>query len=299
MQGQVQAVDPAGGRVVGRAASELGPPGLSFSPRRPGFWVAWIAATGFMSLMNSLSTTRDLERHRVGFHRWEPFAWEISSLIATLALLPALVWLVERRPWSDRPRWVTAAVYGVAAIGFSVLHVVGMVVLRKVIYAMAAGQYHFGAVPAEFLYELRKDVVSFFLIVTILTLLREVERRLTAPLLVTAPETPAAERIAIRDGARDVELECGAITAVRAAGNYVEVFRIGEKPVMLRATLAEVEARLAASGLARVHRSWLIALARVEAIAASGSGDFRARLSGGIEAPVSRRYKDAIQHLRS
>ena len=86
---------------------------------------------------------------------------------------------------------------------------------------------------------------------------------------------------------------------MRAAGNYVEVFRIGEKPLMLRATLAEVEARLAASGLARVHRSWLIALAQVQAITASGSGDFRARLRGGIEAPVSRRYKDAIQHLRS
>ncbi len=53
-----------------------------------------------------------------------------------------------------------------------------MVALRKAIYAIASGAYHFGSLPTEFLYELRKDVVSFLLIVTILNLLREVERRL-------------------------------------------------------------------------------------------------------------------------
>jgi DNA-binding LytR/AlgR family response regulator len=68
---------------------------------------------------------------------------------------------------------------------------------------------------------------------------------------------------------------------------------------MLRATLGEVEARLATSGFARVHRSWLIALAQVQSITASGTGDFRAHLCGGSQAPVSRRYKDAIEHLRS
>jgi hypothetical protein len=297
--GQDETARPTAGPVAGRAASDLGPPGLSFSPRRPGFWVAWIAVGAFTSLMNSLSTTRDLERHQVVFQRWEPFAWETTSLIATLALLPALVWFVERRPWSDRPRWLTAALYAVAGIGFSAVHVAAMVALRKVIYAIALGAYHFGSLSTEFPYELRKDVVSFLLIVTILNLLREVERRLAAPLLVAAPAAPVAERITIRDGTRDVELDSEVIVAVRAAGNYVEVFRIGEKPLMLRATLAEVEARLAASGLARVHRSWLIALAHVQAITASGSGDFRARLRDGIAAPVSRRYKDAIRHLQA
>jgi hypothetical protein len=289
--------------VVGRTADELGPRGLSFSPRRPAFWTGWIAVAGFTALMNSLSTARDLERYQVAFRRWEPLTWELTSSIATLALLPALVWLVERRPWSTRGRWRTAALYGLAAIGFGALHVAGMVGLRKVIYAIALGPYRFGSLRTELLYELRKDVVSFFLIVLVLNLLREIERRLAAPLLVTAPEgrapERAAERVLTRDGGRDVELDRAAIVAVRAAGNYVEVFRIGEKPLMLRATLAEVEARLASSGFARVHRSWLVAFAQVQAITPSGSGDLRACLRDGSEAPVSRRYKDAVQHLRS
>jgi DNA-binding LytR/AlgR family response regulator len=253
----------------------------------------------FIALMNSLSTARDLQRHGVAFRTWEPFAWQTTSLLAALAALPALVWLVHRRPWSDRPRLATLAIYAASALGFSIVHVAGMVALRKVVYALALGPYQFGSLPAEFLYELRKDVVSFFLIVTVLNLLRDVERRLAAPLLGPAPPAPVDGRITIRDGAREVALECGAIAAVRAAGNYVEVFQIGAKPLMLRATLGEVEAGLAPLGFARVHRSWLIALAQVQSIAASGTGDFRAQLCGGMRAPVSRRYKDAIRHLRS
>ena len=299
MNGPDEAGGAGGGPAAGRAAGDPGPAGLSFSPRRLGFWIAWIAVGAFTASINALSKAQDLERCPLEFHPWEPFTWEITSAIATLALLPALVWLVERRPWSERPRRVTVALYGVAAVAFSALHVAGMVALRMAVYALAWGPYHFGSLSTQFLYELRKDLVTFGIIVTILNLLREIERRLAAPLLVAAPSAPAAERIGIRDGAREVELDCRTVVAVRAAGNYVEVFRIGQRPLMFRATLAEVEARLTAAGLARVHRSWLIALAQVEEVTASRSGDFRARLRDGSEAPVSRRYKDAIQHLRS
>jgi DNA-binding LytR/AlgR family response regulator len=298
LHAEESATGPIERAAEGRAAIDPGPKGLSFSPRRPGFWLAWTAVGSFIALMNSLSTARDLQRHQVAFRAWEPFAWEMTSLLATLAVLPALVWLVHRRPWSDRPRTATVAIYAASALGFSIVHVAGMVALRKVVYAITLGPYEFGSLPAELLYELRKDVVSFLLIVTVLNLLRAVERRLAAPLLVSAPPAPADGRITIRDGAQEVALECGAIAAVRAAGNYVEVFQIDAKPLMLRATLGEVEARLATLGFARVHRSWLIALAQVQSIAASGTGDFRAHLCGSIQVPVSRRYKDAIRHLR-
>jgi hypothetical protein len=280
-----------------RVAGDVAPGGLSFSPSRPAFWIAAAAVGGFTALMNSLSRVSDLDRWQVTFRRWEPFTWEVTSVLATLALLPALAAFVERRPWSRRPRRVTAALYGGAAVAWSALHVGGMVALRLLVYAAAGVQYRFGSVPSEFLYELRKDLVSFGILVTILNLLREVERRLVAPVLAAGP--PPEGRIAIRDGAREVDLDCRTIVAVRAAGNYVEVFRAGEKPLMLRATLGEAEARLAASGFARVHRSWLVGVGHVEAVTASGSGDFRARLTDGSEAPVSRRYKDALPQLRT
>jgi hypothetical protein len=298
LHGEGPVTSPIERPAAGRAAVDPGPAGLSFSPRRAGFWMAWITVGGFIALMNSLSAVRDLQRHGVAFQWWEPYAWEATSLLATLAVLPALVWLVHRRPWSDRPRAATVVIYAAAALGFSVVHVAGMVALRKVVYAIALGPYVFGSLLTEFPYELRKDVVSFLLIVTVLNLLRDVERRLAAPVLIPAPPAPGEERITIRDGAREVALDLGAIVAVRAAGNYVEVFRVSARALMLRATLGEVEARLAGLGFARVHRSWLIALSQVESISASGTGDFRAHLSGGLQAPVSRRYKDAVQHLR-
>ena len=104
----------------GRAAEEPGPAGLSFSPRRAGFWAAWVGFASFTSVMNALSTARDLERRGAAFRGWEPFAWELTSALATLALVPALAWFVERRPWSRPPLGVTAGLYAAAAVSFSV-----------------------------------------------------------------------------------------------------------------------------------------------------------------------------------
>jgi hypothetical protein len=286
----------------GRAAEDPGPTGLSFSPWRLPFWLTWTGFMAFTAVMNALSTSQDLARRGASFRSWEPFVWEATSAVATLVLLPGLAWLVERRPWLPRPGAATAGLYAAAAVAFSALHVAGMVALRKGVYAVALGPYRFGPLPGEFLYELRKDLVSFLIVATILNLLHEVERRLVAPVLASPPAADAATapagRITIRDGAREVEIDAATIHAVRAAGNYVELFRAGERPQMLRATLAEVEARLATAGFARVHRSWLVALDQVASATPSRSGDLRARLRDGSEVPVSRRYKDALPALR-
>ncbi len=118
-----------------------------------------------------------------------PFVWETSA-IATFALLPALVWCVDRRPWSR---------------GLSV-----------------------------------------------------------------AP---------IGHGSAELDLDAARILAVRAAGNYVEIFGVGERPLLVRAALAEVEERVAPLGIRRVHRSWLVALDRVERVSTTSAGDFRLELT--------------------
>ena len=67
---------------------------------------------------------------------------------------------------------------------------------------------------------------------------------------------------------------------------------------MFRATLADAETRLGDAGFVRVHRSWLIALHHLRALTPTGAGDYRAELSPGLSAPVSRRYKEALGRLR-
>jgi len=292
-----EAVDPDGA---------MPPRGLSLSPRRAAFWGAWAALLAFSSITNALSTRADFARHGIAVHRFEPFVWEATSAIATFALLPALVWWVDRRPWSRGSRVALIGWNALAALLFSTLHVFGMVAMRQAAYALAGSRYDFGPWRREFVYELRKDVVTFVLLSAVINLLREIERRIAAPVIAPAaaaaasvPPRAAVPVLRIRDGSAELELEAARILAVRAAGNYVEIFGVQERPLLVRATLLEVEERVAPLGICRVHRSWLVALDRVERVSTTSAGDFRLELPGGLEAPGSRRHRQVIEPLRS
>jgi len=103
----------------------------------------------------------------------------------------------------------------------------------------------------------------------------------------------------IRDGGAMIRAPVGEILAARAAGNYVEfVLADGRRPLM-RASMAGVEAALAAHGFLRTHRSWLVNATRVRALVPAGSGDFRLDLDGGVSAPLSRRYPAALARVRA
>jgi LytTr DNA-binding domain-containing protein len=279
------------------------PRGLSLSPRRAAFWGAWAAMLAFAAVTNALSTRADFARHGIAVRPFEPFVWEATSAIATFALLPALVWWVDRRPWSRGASAATIGWNALAALLFSALHVLGMVAMRHAAYALAGSRYDFGPWRREFVYELRKDIVTFVVLSAAINFLREIERRIAAPVIApaAAADVPAqaVAVLRIRDGSAELALEATRILAVRAAGNYVEIFGVQDRPLLVRATLAEVEERVAPLGICRVHRSWLVALDRVERVSTTSAGDFRLELAGGLEAPGSRRHRQVIEPLRS
>jgi DNA-binding LytR/AlgR family response regulator len=66
----------------------------------------------------------------------------------------------------------------------------------------------------------------------------------------------------------------------------------------MRTTLSRVEAALSAHGFVRTHRSWLVNAARLRSVAAEGSGDFQLELEDGVQAPLSRRFPEALARLR-
>lgn len=294
------------GREVVDADGATPSRGLSLSPRRAAFWLTWAVVLAFAATTNALSTRSDFARHGIAVRPFEPFVWEATSAIATFVLLPALVWWVDRWPWSRGPSFALIGWNALAALLFSSLHVLGMVAMRQVAYTLAGSSYDFGPWRREFVYELRKDVVTFVLLAAVLNLLREIERRIAAPVIappaavaVGSPAPAAVSVLRIRDGSTELELEAQRILAVRAAGNYVEIFGVQERPLLVRATLAEVEERVAPLGIRRVHRSWLVALDRVARVSTTSAGDFRLELPDGLRAPGSRRHRQVIEPLRT
>lgn len=227
---------------------------------------------------------------------WKPWVWEATSAIVVV-LLAWLPWLstagappdMMRDGW--RARAAFAGVHLAVAAIWSALHVLGMMSLRLAIYGWAdAGPYEPGPAGEVYLYEFRKDLISYAAFVGLFWILRRLRR----------PEQPTLRPVSfdIRDGARIIRAPVGEILAVSSAGNYVE-FRLadGRRPLM-RATLAAIEVELEAYGFVRAHRSWLVNAARVTGLVPDGSGDWTIEL-GEVRVPLSRRFPEALARLKN
>lgn len=229
-----------------------------------------------------------------GVGRWEPVVWEVSSLIG-LACAIWVPWLAAAAAPADevlsagwRTRLHFLGAHGVALAAYSAIHVLVLVGLRQAAYAVLAGQAY--AFPDGFLAEFRKDILAYMIFVALFWAVAHVRRN--------RKDEVRPVSFDIRDGARIIRAPLSEIQAVCSAGNYVEfLLSDGRRPLM-RATLAAVEARLAPVGFVRTHRSWLVNPACMTELTPAGSGDWTVVL-GSAEAPLSRRYPQALEALRA
>lgn len=254
-------------------------------------------------LVNAFSTAHDLARLGRTVPFWEPLLWEASSAILIVALLPLTHWLYRRGgSFHDRPVPL-AAMHLAGALAFSLLHVAGMVLLRKAAYAvLSTGDYVFGPHITGFLYELRKDVLVYALIMSVFWMAGRVhagQRSMPAPAPPPpAPDAPAAP-VWLRDGTVSVKVEPADIVWAASAGNYVEFALASGERHLIRTTLQAEEERLAPLGFVRIHRTRLVNAARLRRIETRPSGDFDVDMDTGERLAGSRRYRaDAVARLR-
>ena len=226
---------------------------------------------------------------------WEPWVWEATSAAAIVGLALWIPWLTTANAGPEeamgagwRPKLRFAAVHLPGLLAYSGVHVAGFVWLRKLAYAvMDAGPYVFGD---RFVYELRKDLISYAVFVGLFWLLAVLRRRRDEPVRPVSFD--------IRDGGRIIRAPLSQIVAVSSAGNYVEFWLADGRRPLMRATLAAIEVELERFGFVRAHRSWLVNASAVTGLKPEGSGDWTIEL-GAVEAPLSRRYPQALERLRS
>lgn len=249
------------------------------------------AGAAAVTVVNSLTVQVD----NPSVLAWEPWVWEGTSAVVVV-LLAWLPWLstaaappdLMRDGWCGRGLF--AATHLAAAAIWSALHVVGMMSLRLAIYGLAdAGPYEPGPATEVYLYEFRKDLLSYAAFVALFWILRRLRR--------TDQPTLRPVSFDIRDGARIIRAPVADILAVSSAGNYVEFWLVDGRRPLMRATLAAIEVELDAYGFVRAHRSWLVNGARVTGLAPDGSGDWTVEL-GDVRAPLSRRFPEALARLK-
>lgn len=80
---------------------------------------------------------------------------------------------------------------------------------------------------------------------------------------------------------------------LEAAGNYVRIHARGGS-ILHRASLAALEETLPAERFARVHRSAIVNVARIERVVPNDSGDFEIHLDSEETVKMSRSYRDRL-----
>lgn len=259
----------------------------------------WIAFFAVQTTANIAIIRADQARIGFDYPLWQVVAAETSSAAMLLALLPLLL-AVDRRFSLTRPHLVRNLAAQMAfTVPWSALHVAGMVAIREIVWRLNGEHYEFGPWLAEFGYEYVKDFRTWFALLAIVYLYRFVLRRLRgeAKFVDEANDEqvePAPDRFLVKMLGREFLVRVDDIDWIEAAGNYVSL-HVGKREYVLRETMNAIDQRLAGRGFARVHRSAIVSLDRVDHIEPFDTGDARAHLSGGQTVPVSRRYRQRLR----
>jgi hypothetical protein len=264
-------------------------------PAEVGFWVV-------LSILNTVFNSMVARIDHARTAAWEPWVWEWTSSILILALIPAVL-AVERR-WPFRfDTWRRSLPWHLlASVPFSLIHVAGMTVLRKLAYAAVGEHYDAGAWLPNFGYEYLKDFRSYFLIIalTCLSHLWLMRWQGEARLLAEPDEGPPVEpierpdRFLVRKLGKEFLINASEIEWLQASGNYVNLHVRG-RDYPMRTTMAGIEERLDPARFVRVHRSYFINVDYLAEIEPLESGDARLQLRDGVKIPCSRRYRSVLR----
>lgn len=267
-----------------------------------GTMFAVIAAIAIIiGVVNALSGAQDAAWRGGSYDVGRRLFWELSSIIVILLLVPVLMLSVRqmRRTSSLAAR---VGIGAAALLGFSALHIAGMVGLRKLMLALAGSAYDFRFSWETVLYEFRKDTVTALLIGATLWLIlsrrdlaQAAREALSRPAAQPEPSSPDA--IWLRDGGSRIRVAPREILWVASAGNYIEYSLAGGTRHLIRGTLAATESELARFAIVRVHRTRLANLTRVSTVDFKASGDFELTFDTGQTLGGSRRYRAAVASL--
>ncbi|MET0356020.1 MAG: LytTR family DNA-binding domain-containing protein [Cellvibrio sp.] len=256
-----------------------------------------------------LATTTLMEHNRDGkfLAVWEPFCWEISSVIILLLLIPLGIFINDK--WFSKFSFKTRLfAHALATLPFSVAHVAGMVAIRHLWYGLMDSHYLFGNIPLEFLYEYRKDAQAYLTISLVIFGYRLILRRLQGEAsYVTENDEPektiqeetssTPERLLIKKLGREFLIQTRDVEWVEASGNYANL-HMKNSVYPMRITMDKLEKSLP-ENFARIHRSTIVNLNQVKHLEALDSGDYEITLHSGIKLALSRRYRENFKSLHS
>lgn len=259
------------------------------------FWVA-----GFFIaflIVDILSSVTEMTRFDLDLDPSKVAVYEISSVFVILSLFWAIARAVTLATPGQHDWRYVIAVHAMAITAFSAVHIAAMVAIRKLVFLVAFDHPYIFTdnIAREFIYEFRKDALSYALIAFFITFGRQLEQQ-RRELAAAREDAKKTQRLTLKCGGRTVLADATDVIWAKSASNYVEVKANGAIH-LARATLASIENQLADAGApaARIHRSYIVNRDHIRKIEPTGEGDVKIEMSDGAIIPGSRRYRDRLQ----
>ncbi|MCO5948137.1 LytR/AlgR family response regulator transcription factor [Mucilaginibacter flavidus] len=105
--------------------------------------------------------------------------------------------------------------------------------------------------------------------------------------IVADKKPPEAQSLFVKDGYNLVKIDPSKITYIEAGDNYLSIYE-GEKRTLTRMTLTELIAKLPGEAFQKVHKSYIVAIDKIEKIERGQV------LVGGAKIPVSINFRDDL-----
>lgn len=117
--------------------------------------------------------------------------------------------------------------------------------------------------------------------------------RLARALEQVAPARPRVERFLVKDQGRSRFVAASEVEWIEAAGNYLKLHTPGGTH-LVRATMKEIESRLDTARFARVHRTSIVNVDRIQYLEPWSHGDQLIVMKSGDKLTLSRRFRDRL-----
>lgn len=161
----------------------------------------------------------------------------------------------------------------------------------KIVFVTAYSEHAVRAFDAQAADYLLKPVAPDRLHESVARIRAQLAARNVAP---GAGEANYPERLAVPDGPRLRMVAVRDLECVLAQGNYVEL-RVEGRGLLLRETMAGIQARLDPKLFIRIHRSRIVRIDLIEQVEAHGAGQYLLRMRSGMRMTSGRNYRALLR----
>jgi hypothetical protein len=249
-----------------------------------GFINAWI---------ESVSTIGDFQRVSIIISDWEPYTWAYSSFIVTFILILYIVKTQVIHPLTYGCFKKHFLFHLGHSLVFSIAHIIGMVLIRKVVYFINNKTYEFGHWPTEMLYEYRKDILSYFFILSGIYVYQMIIKQLQGDASIVTEHKNAStqtNKLLIKKKGKEFIINLKNVSSIESGGNYIYIHS-NNQVYPMRSTMNKMIEKLDHNLFIRVHRSYIVNVDHIKEIVSPENQVYKIIMKNKSTIPLSRKYR--------